>query len=233
MRSTLPSVLLVLVVSVNSVVEAATYYVSNHGADQNDGRSPETAWAMLARVNRGPIRPGDRVLFRRNDQWRGQLTPTSGDAKSGPVTYGAYGEGEKPLLLGSLARNDPKQWADEGNGVWVARDFPRDVGNIIFGNDVACGVKKWEAADLRRDGDYWYDEARHLVKLRMGENPAKRYSCIECAICEHVINEDNRSYVVYENLTVKYGAAHGIGGGSTHHIVVRDCDFGLLGGGAT
>jgi len=37
--------------------------------------------------------------------------------------------------------------------------------------------------------------------------------------------------VVYEDLALKYGGAHGIGGGSTHHIIARDCDISYIGGG--
>jgi hypothetical protein len=209
---------------------AATYYVSNQGADSADGLSPQTAWATLARVNRGPLQPGDRVLFRRNDRWRGTLVPHSGNA-SAPITYASFGEGQKPLLLGSVAKSDPAQWTDEGNHIWAATELSADVGNIIFGKDATCGVKKWRQADLKNDGDYWYEQAGHRVKVRMSENPAKRYAPIECALCRHIILENNCSYVTYENLLVKYGAAHGIGGGNTHHIIVRDCDFGFIGGG--
>src|SRR3989304_373878 len=106
---------------------AATYYVSNQGADDSDGLSPQTAWATLGRVNAGPLRPGDKILFRHNDVWRGQLTPHSG-SQSGHITYAAYGKGAKPLLLGSLSRNNPADWTDEGNNIWSAGGLPVDVG---------------------------------------------------------------------------------------------------------
>ena len=219
-------VLLVL----TGIASAATYHVSNQGSDQNDGLSPATAWATLASVNAAPLHPGDRVLFRRNDVWRGQLIPHSGNDQS-PVTYSAYGEGAKPLFLGSVAKNTPADWTQAGDGFWTADNLKADVGNIIFGNEASFGVKKWHDADLKQEGDYWYDESHRTVKLQMAENPAKRYSRIECAIDEHIILQNGASYVIYENLTLKYGAAHGIGGGSTHHIIVRDCDIGFIGGG--
>ncbi len=212
------------------ICPAATYHVSNQGSDQNDGLSPEKAWSTLARVNAAPLQSGDRVLFRRNDVWRGQLIPRSGN-EHGAITYSAYGEGAKPLFLGSVAKNNTADWTSAGPGFWIAGDLKADVGNIIFGNETSCGVKKWYEAELKQDGDYWYDESHHAVKLRMAENPAKRYSRIECAIDVHIINETNCCFVTYENLAMKYGAAHGIGGGNTHHIIVRDCDIGFIGGG--
>jgi hypothetical protein len=42
---------------------AATYYVSATGNDNADGRSAQTAWRTIARVNGKNWNPGDRVLF--------------------------------------------------------------------------------------------------------------------------------------------------------------------------
>lgn len=41
------------------------YYVSNNGSDQNDGSSPETAWATLEQVNTASLSRGDGVYFER------------------------------------------------------------------------------------------------------------------------------------------------------------------------
>jgi len=363
------------------------------GAGRGTTYHVSSAWATLDRVNAGPFRPGDRILFRRGDAWRGSLVPWSG-SEAGFVTYGAYGDGPKPLFLGSVAKGDPADWTSEENGIWStggpgrklreilpggatdslawflwveggaaatgARDeavfnsppasyriecaksgrsnshlqlclspitlergklyrlslrakctkrfalrmpvlmkagspwtayaagdpgtrevdtewrtceeiyrasasasdgrltfylgdglpegsllhvddvsleerdgrgwLPADVGNLIFGEGERCGVKVWREADLEAEGDYWYDEARHVLELRSAENPAKREPRIECAIRAHVVDQGNRSHVIYENLSFKYGGAHGIGGGNTHHIVVRDCDFAFIGG---
>lgn len=106
-----------------------------------------------------------------------------------------------------------------------------DVGNIIFDGEASCGVKVWEPGDMKAQGQYWYNEDRHTLKLFSKRNPAEHYSDIECAIRRHVISQSNTHYVIYENLAIKYGAAHGIGGAGTHHIIVRDCDFGYIGGG--
>ncbi len=220
--------------------EARTFYVAaTSGDDSRDGLAPDTAWHSLARVNGASLRPGDRVLFRRGDVWRGQLVPHSG-SDFGAITYGAFGQGPKPVLLGSVAMNRPEDWQPIGESVWATapirfdrRPVPLsvDVGNIIFDDGAAVGVKKWTAADLRREGDYFYDDRLWQVLLRSAVNPATRYRSIELALNRHVINQGGRGYVTYENLTLRYGAAHGIGGGGTHHITVRDCDISYIGGG--
>lgn len=218
----------VLLLSCN-VGLSATYHVSNQGADKNDGLTPQTAWATLDRVNVGPFKPGDKILFQRDGVWRGSLIPHSGSGQ-GRIIYAAYGKGAKPLLLGSVSKSKITDWTDEGNGLWSSGEMASDVGNIIFGNEEVCGVKVWREADLKQDGDYWFDRNRRLVKLRMSENPAKRYARIECALRGYIIQQSNRSYVRYENLMLKYGGSHGIGGGNTHHIIVRECDIGFIGG---
>jgi len=107
----------------------------------------------------------------------------------------------------------------------------RDVGNIIFDGEASCGVKVFERSKLKSQGQYWYDEDRCVLKLYSTECPTSRYTDIECAIRNHIVDQGGASYVIYENLALKYGAAHGFGGGNTHHIIVRDCDLGYIGGG--
>ncbi|HEO70572.1 MAG TPA: hypothetical protein ENN80_04865 [Candidatus Hydrogenedentes bacterium] len=373
---------------------AASYYVAKGGDDAADGLAPERAWRSLARVNRAALEPGDAVLFRRGNRWRGQLRPQSGQAGA-PIRYGAYGEGSKPELLGSVTKDDPDDWRALGDNLWIAgeatrggmdgpgllaqddfaegtggwnlhheagasarlshqsgcaaleirqagtaphhiqfyskpfalkegalyvvaarirasetctveapaiiksgapwtryarglglasfglgpqrRDvrirylatmsaedgrinfllgkglasgitlevgrvqvheigsaedlFARDVGNIIFDGGPHCGVKVWVKDDLDRQDEYWYDEENCSLVVYSEENPAERYDSIECALRDHIIEQGNRSHIVYEDLTLLYGGAHGIGGGWTHHITVRRCDFGFIGGG--
>jgi len=110
-------VIAVAIVLSTSPAHTASYYVSNAGSDANKGTSPRAPWCTLARVNVGPFRPGDHILFRRGDQWRGQLRPRSG-GPAGPVSYGAYGEGPKPVLLGSVDKSRPADWRDEGGNIW-------------------------------------------------------------------------------------------------------------------
>ena len=362
------------------------------GDDTKDGLAPGSAWRSLGRVNGAALRPGDKVLFRRGGAWRGQLVPVSGDA-SGIVTYGAYGEGEKPLLVGSAAMDRPEDWQPAGPDLlataplrfepgaaladlrqarwglhqeggaacrlvpipaggegypgyrlecdqpgtapnhiqlsvpglsvrdgeycllplrarctppakpsravlmkdgppWTAYAEPDapfapgaewgaqtirfharhtaadarltlflggalppgsvlllqpgtlvsatssqpvplsvDVGNIIFDHGASTGVKKWGVADLKQEGDYFYDARAWQVTLRSAGNPATRHRSIELALNRHIVNEGGRGHVTYEGLALRYGAAHGIGGGGTHHITVRDCDISWIGGG--
>ena len=208
------------------------YYIASDGNDENSGTSPDDAWQTLDKINSEHFSPGNSILFKRNDHWRGHLIPQSG-SPDGYVTYGAYGTGNKPLLLGSIEKNDLSDWTYEGNDIWAYTILgtPYDIGNIIFDNEQLCGVKKWYEEDLDKQGDFWYDKENSVIKIYSIDNPASYYSDIECALTTTIIDESNKSYVIYENLGLKYGGAHGIGGGNTHHIIIRDCDLSYIGGG--
>ncbi|HNS19337.1 MAG TPA: hypothetical protein PKH24_02505 [Sedimentisphaerales bacterium] len=214
------------------------YYVdASQGDDAADGLTRETAWRSLEKVNAAPLQPGDSVRFRRGGLWRGQLVPRSGNATA-RVTYGAFGEGAKPALLGSVAMNSPLDWVCEGGSIWAttaasdgATALSVDVGNIIFDDGASTGVKKWSRADLREAGDFFYDAAARQVNLWSSGNPADGHRSIELALKRHIIDQSGKSYATFESLALRYGAAHGVGGSGVRGIVVRDCDLSYIGGG--
>jgi hypothetical protein len=106
-----------------------------------------------------------------------------------------------------------------------------DVGNLIFDQGRATGVKKWRVSELQHPGDFVYDARAWQVTLRLDANPATRYRSIELALNRHIIDESGRSHVTYENLDLRYGAAHGVGGSIVEGITVRNCDLSYIGGG--
>lgn len=370
-----------------ALAEGRTFYVdAAAGDDQRDGLTGADAWRTLQRVNAADLRPGDTVRFKRGGTWRGTLRPASGDEHA-PVTYTAYGEGDKPALLGSRPRNNPDDWAKVRDHIWATRpliftrrdkladlrsskwrhhheagakiDFePRDgrvvvrcensgeaphhiqlwgptipvkrgdkyivrlrarssqpfkparmairrprspwntfapgrdiddvigpawrdldiafeadissdegqlhimlggalpdgavfefeplalhtatvnipdplnvdVGNIIFDHGESCGWKRWSIDELQSTGDYFYDPATWRVYLHAEANPATRHQSIELALKRHVVDHTNVHHVVFDNLALRYGGAHGFGGGQTHHLTIRRCDVSYIGG---
>ena len=208
-----------------------TYYVdSENGDDAATGLRPEAAWRSLEQVNRAELRAGDTVRFRRGGVWRGQLRPRSGEPGR-PVTYTAYGEGAKPILQGSLSRGAAGDWAQAQDGLWGAEAGGIDVGILILNHGEAYGVKKWKRADVAGALDYWYDAEGKRVWVRCDANPAEKYASVELALTRHIVNQGNRHDVVYDGLAVRYGAAHGFGGGMTKRLTIRNCDVYWMGGG--
>ncbi len=121
-------------------------------------------------------------------------------------------------------------------GLWAARldpgaSLPHDVGIIILNHGEKWGVKKWTRADLKAPLDYWHDEDGRRVFLACDANPAVRFRSVELALTRHIVNESGKHDVVYDGLAVRYGGAHGFGGGGTARIVIRNCDICWIGGG--
>lgn len=118
------------------IVSAQNYYVSSvSGDDRNAGTSQSSAWATLDRVNRAisTLRPGASVWFERGGIFHGKLTirAVSG-ATNEPITFGAYGVGEAPVISGA---KQITKWEKMGENRWKAKisNPPRSI-DVLFVN---------------------------------------------------------------------------------------------------
>lgn len=143
-----------------------TFYVDSEGGlDDAGGLDPKQAWRSLQRVNAAELKPGDTVRFKRGGTWRGSLVPASGD-EGAPVTYTAYGEGPKPLLLGSLPRHRPGDWTQVGENLWATLPMEYIVGEQV--------------ADLRQGSWSRHQEGGASVQLTQEDTPegiVVRFAC--------------------------------------------------------
>jgi len=90
-----------LIVFCTYTVNATIYYVSSSGNDANTGTSESLPWKTLAKVNSFTPKAGDQILFKCGDEWTGTITVTASGTSGSPITYGAYGTGDKPKIYGS------------------------------------------------------------------------------------------------------------------------------------
>ena len=93
-----------------------TYYVNPKiGDDENDGLHEDRAFATLFAINRLNLQPGDSVLLMRDCIFEKQfLQIRSSGTECCPITIGAYGEGNDPLI------------AADGQGIWY-QDYGREL----------------------------------------------------------------------------------------------------------
>ncbi|GBF75734.1 hypothetical protein PA598K_04162 [Paenibacillus sp. 598K] len=91
-------------VTVSNRVQSAgqgDYYVDALGGDDDDdGRTPESAWQSLSPVNERTFKPGDRILLKTGGIWSGQLSPKGSGTAEHPITLSSYGTGPKPIING-------------------------------------------------------------------------------------------------------------------------------------
>ena|GEM_PF-1112059 len=108
---------------------AVEYYVdSRNGNDSNSGQSISMPWKSISKVNSMNYLPGDRILFKRGETWEGTtLIIDNSGTTINRITYGAYGEGEKPILTLRMSVpgwNNSVNWIKAvGDTVWKM-DFP-------------------------------------------------------------------------------------------------------------
>ncbi len=76
------------------------YVDAVNGNDNNDGLSKDRPLLSLYRVNTLELKPGDRVLFKRDCVWNGELVPKNSGTAEHPIVYGMYGSGLKPMING-------------------------------------------------------------------------------------------------------------------------------------
>ena len=93
------------------------YFVSSSGgSDSNDGLSQGAPFRTIARVNSLALLPGDQVLFKCGDIWRGEmLRITSSGSASNPITFSSYPAGcaNQPVFSGAQPITGWTQYSGE------------------------------------------------------------------------------------------------------------------------
>ena len=215
-------------------------YVSNSGCDCNDGLSMEKPIATLEKVNE-ITQPGDTVLFKRGDHFRGNIKVD----KDG-VTYASYGEGVKPIIDSSkknYAGADMWEPTDVEN-VYVLKEEVDNPGLLHFDPSYTYGVynELYGHMKLRGAGGFMnYDQLssdleffgdRETNKLYLYSdkgNPGERFLDIEIGAGGNTFGGSAHN-VTFDGLWIMHTGCHGIGSGTTVNRTVRNCIFSWLGG---
>jgi len=120
---------------------ANNYYVdSEHGNDENNGKSINHAWKSAEKVNSVEFKPGDKILFRRGQEFHGSLHMKGNGSNDMPVTLAAYGTGNRPVINAGKNRYAIMLMNSEN---WIIKDMETtgatDAG--IFSGCNADGLK--------------------------------------------------------------------------------------------
>lgn len=215
-HSQLSIVLVTCLLACTSPVQADTFHVDNeNGDDRNSGRSPDMAWKTLGRVNKGPYAPGDKILFKRNQRWRGTLAaPSSGNAGQA-ILFSAYGDGPNPVIMrtdefsewvlvsgGKGASGNVKIWAGLLRG-------PKNSWGIVINGKRAPVYAQYSktALDSMLDGHFYcpLNSGRIYYRHDAG-NPGR----VELGTREAAILIEDKSHIVIDGID-----AYGPGGRNT------------------
>ena len=125
---------LALPLSTSHAAGATTYYVSPAGSDSNNGTSPGSAIQSLGRASGLQLNPGDQVLLQRGASFSGKLAVWRSGNAGAPITIGAYGSGNKPVVTGDclevggsyITMTDLHVAYCNSNGIWTD-----GTGNVV------------------------------------------------------------------------------------------------------
>lgn len=169
------------------------YYVDQtDGNDGNDGLSRAAPWKTIAKVNGESFVAGDHILFKRGEIWREKLTiPSSGEAGN-PVTFGAYGSGNKPIFSGTVLMGS---WNDEGGNIYNAALVVGTSPGAVWFDDIQ-GDAKANKPSLVNDLDWWWDS--NVLYIYSDTDPSGRI--IEASTINKCLDQNEKSYLQIENI---------------------------------
>lgn len=220
----------------DSVSATRTYYVSNDGDDNNDGRSPETPIKTISKVNKLSLRSGDAVLFRRGDTFR---TDTKITVNNG-VIYSAYGTGAKPKIYGSIKNYADKNiWSSTDGNIWVTSISSSFAENVVFNDGESVGTRKRNLENLRENGDFYFDSNAGKLYLFLNQfNPGAAFDSIEISSADYIfygVGSDRSEYYYIKNITIsnldlRYAGIHAMYLAFVQNININNCSIGWMGG---
>lgn len=144
------SIVFFLLSTCSAVIGQTTYYVSDAGSDASNGKSITTPFRSLDKVNGLSLQPGDSVLFRRGDTFRGTLLIRSSGLANHPLVFDAYGRGQKPVLAGSVPVTN---WTNVSGNTWQA-SCPTCGSQVtgLYRNGTSLPLGRWPNPDAPNKG---------------------------------------------------------------------------------
>ncbi len=209
----------------NVKVEGTTYYLAADGDNKADGLTPETARKDYVSV-RMDLKPGDAVLFRRGDIFRGQINLMPG------VTYAAYGEGVKPRLYGSYDGLECEWVATSEPDIYEYTGVTGNYSNIIFNNGEFIGRPVQTRANLKKRPLNVFLGSRLTIYSPNG-NPGEIFNNIEIVDGYCLLTGGGKTLkdVKLQNLCLMYTGVHFLGAlGPVYGMEIEGCIMGYCGG---
>src|SRR5882757_9311227 len=95
--------LVALVCFLNSAFATNYYFSAVSGDDSRSStqaQNSSTPWKTLKKLNSffSSLKPGDFVLLKRGETFYGSITVDKSGTSSSPITIGAYGTGNRPII---------------------------------------------------------------------------------------------------------------------------------------
>lgn len=161
---------------------SVTYYLDCvNGDDRNKGTSPTQAWKTLDKVNDKSftLKRGENLLLKRGCSWTGPLLVRWSGTADQPITIGAYGSGDLPIIKNSTDKGNPNNVDISASYVVVeylhtmAKVERRDssCANQAIGHTVGFNISSESRYVTVRNSKA--EKHTHAVRLRSGSRRSK------------------------------------------------------------
>ena len=204
-----------------------TYYVdATSGSDAAAG-TEAAPWQTISKVVSTTLVAGDTVLFKRGEVWREQLVPDESGTQVNPITFGAYGNGAKPKILGSQLTTT---WAADDPGdctgcYSVTASSPINDTNSVWENGVRLDRAATTAAMAA--GSWALVSGKVYVWATDGADPDTH--TMEVGSIKTPVKLLSVDWLVFEDIQVQYGkglastlvGSESGGSNTSDHITLR------------
>jgi parallel beta-helix repeat protein len=202
-----------------TLVHGATYYLdATGGNDFNDGMSPVSAWRTISKVNSASFNPGDSILFKRGEVWREQLKVPSSGSEGNPITFGAYGEGEKPIINGAEVVTG---WTQYSGGIYSASISWTT--NQVF--EDGKRLQKSDSLSVMSNGTWYLDDPADTLYVWCFDDSNPSTRTIEVSryggTYNGLVYVGYTPYIVVKYFNIKYSSSRGIFS-LGHHTMIEN-----------
>jgi len=219
------ALLLLLGFSISNIVAQKIYKVSATDTSASFSSIEELNSSMNI------FKPGDKILFRRGEIFRGGIMVKAHGTANNYITFGAYGRGKLPVISGAIVPENWKQ-LNKHSKIWkhkIPQADPEGVSVFIKkGDKLSWGHWRPSIKYLAESYDFYWDKNSLTLYVYSKSNPNN-----ECEIrvginwyCLWGAYDGERdsaecSYIKIENLEFRHAFEGGVRG-QTHHWIIQN-----------
>jgi Right handed beta helix region len=225
--------LLLLTFSLASCHSQTTdYYLdAGNGQDQNNGRTPSTAWKSLKKINSTKFKPGDRILLKKGEVWHEKLLLSGSGTPDNPIIFASYGDGEKPVVSAWDTLNGwvkPSNWISLDRLVWYisCQQDPKRI--WLTEKEYRRSIN---LSGLDSTARWFYDEPTHRLYIYSPGNPSQYYKgIVAAAVRDAAVIGRNVSDIVLRDLSIQGGGLYSLHLNNCQRITIESCQIGHYSG---
>jgi len=179
----------------------------NHLTFETTGGS-DSVYKTIADINACTFVPDDFIYFRKGQTWRESLTVGQSGTSGHPITFGAFGTGDKPKIYGS---DQITGWTVYGGNIWQATTAINPNESIFFVN--TDGSVKWGTKQANADAcdaEYEFFSNGTTMYCYALTDPDSRYTSVEAPTRLYCVDATGRSYITIDGLDIRHFTDNGI-----------------------